>query len=54
MLATSDRAVSSTYIGLACPSLVAHAIGRSEAEVKSDTSALLESIARARNHRQIA
>ena len=34
--------------------LIRHAIGRSRAEVESDTSALLESITRARNHREIA
>ena len=34
--------------------LIMHAIGRSRAEVESDTSALLESITRARNHREIA
>jgi hypothetical protein len=52
--ATSDQAIPSTYVGLGCPSLVAHAIGRSRAEVESDTSVLLESITRARNHREIA
>ena len=34
--------------------LITHAIGRSRAEVESETSALLESITRARNHREIA
>jgi hypothetical protein len=34
--------------------LITHAIGRSRAEVESDTAALLESITRARNHREIA
>src|SRR5215831_10313901 len=34
--------------------LITHAIGRSRAEVESDSSVLLESITRARNHREIA
>jgi hypothetical protein len=33
---------------------ITHAMGRSRAEVESDTSALLESITRARNHLEIA
>ena len=53
-LATSDQAIPTTYVGLDCPSHITHAIGRSRAEVESDTSALLESIARARNRREIA
>jgi hypothetical protein len=53
-LATSDEAIPSTYIGLGCSSGIARAIGRSRAEVESDTSAFLESITRARNHREIA
>ena len=31
-----------------------HAMGRSRAKTESDTSVLLESITRARNHREIA
>jgi len=53
-LATSDQAIPNTYVVLGCLSDITHAIGRSRAEVESDTSALLESITRARNHRQIA
>ena len=34
--------------------LITHAIGRSRAEAESDTAALLETITRARNHREIA
>jgi hypothetical protein len=53
-LATPDEAIPSTYVGLGCSSHITHAIGRSRAEVESDTSVLLESITRARNHREIA
>jgi hypothetical protein len=53
-LAASDQAIPSTYVGLGCLSDITHALGRSRAEVESDTSALLESITRARNRREIA
>jgi len=53
-LAGFDQVIPSTYVGLGHPSHITHAIGRSRAEVESDTSALLESITRARNHREIA
>jgi hypothetical protein len=53
-LATSDQAIPSTYVGLGCPSRTTHAIGRSRAEVEFDNSALLESVTRARNRREIA
>jgi hypothetical protein len=53
-LATSDQAIPSTYLGLGRRSHITHAIGRSRAEVESDSAALLESITRARNHREIA
>jgi hypothetical protein len=53
-LAISGQAIPSTYVGLGCSSDMTHAIGRSRAEVEFDISVLLESIARARNHREIA
>jgi len=53
-LASSDQAIPSTYVGLGCPYHITHMIGRSRAEVESDSAVLLESITRARNHRQIA
>jgi hypothetical protein len=53
-LATSDQAIPSTYRGLGCRSHITHVTGRSRAELESDTAALLESITRARNRREIA
>jgi hypothetical protein len=49
-----DRAIPSTYLSLGCPSHVNRTIGRSRAELESETAALLESITRARNRREIA